>query len=302
MNRLRLNRNGVVQETQQDFDFVFQELETSRIRNKVLTGKIIDIQSSQEGAKNTNCRVRYKNQNIIIPISEMGIELADNIDIDIIDEDEWVRKAMILSSMIGAEIDFIVRGMDDHDKNELIVVASREDAKRKECYRFYLADDAKFTDSIEEVEARVIAVSKQAARLEIHGIECTLQMKELVWEWTEDLHKIMNPGDVIWVKVLNKTIEDGKVSLKVSGREALPNTALSALEKITIGSVCLGTVTKMLPDCPVFIHLENGANAIAFNTRLTTQPFEGDMVKLAINGISYEKQTATGVLIGLIRR
>lgn len=294
--RLTISKDGVVQANQ--LDFVLQELETSRIRRKTLTGRIIDIQSSQEGAKNTNCRVRYKNQNIIIPISEMGIKLTTNWD----DEDEWIRKAKLLSTMVGAEIDFIVRGIDDQNKDEIIVVASREDALKKERYEYYLSEDPIFTDDTDRVEARVIGVSKQSARLEIHGVELTIEMKDLVWEWTDDLHKIMNPGDVIWVKVLEKSIEeDGEVILKVSGKEALPNTALKALEKISIGSVCLGTVTKILPDQPFFIHLENGANAIAFNTRLTEQPFEGDMIKLAINGINLEKQTATGVLVGLIR-
>ena len=35
------------------------------------------MEVSDIGAKNTNCRVRYKNQSVLIPISEMGIELSN---------------------------------------------------------------------------------------------------------------------------------------------------------------------------------------------------------------------------------
>lgn len=294
MSRLTINKDGTPRV--HDVDFVIHELEDSRIRRQILSARIIDMQVSGDGPKNTNCRVLYKNQAIIIPISEMGIELANN------DGDEWTRKVQILSTMIGAEIDFIVRGMDTKDPNNIIVIASRADALRKKRHEYFLSDNPILTDEYDEAEARVLAVAEQSARLEICGVEVTLPMKDLFWEWCTDVRERLNPGDVIPVKILEKKIEGKDIQLSVSAKEAMPNTVAIALEKIHIGDKCLGEVTRIAENQPIFIHLKNGANAIAHNSRVNTAAFPGDIVYLAINQINEEKQTAVGVITRVIHQ
>lgn len=294
MSRLTINKDGTPRV--HDINFVLHELEDSRIRRQILSAKIIDMQVSADGPKNTNCRVRYKNQSIIIPISEMGIELANN------DGDEWTRKVQILSTMIGAEIDFIVRGMDTKDPNNIIVIASRADALRKKRHEYFLSERPIFTDEFDEAEARVLAVAEQSARLEVCGVELTLPMRDLFWEWCVDVRDHLNPGDVIPVKILEKSVVDGEIHLSVSAKDAMHNTAAAALEKIHIGDKCLGVVTQIRENQPIFIHLENGANAIAHNSRVNTVAFPGDVVYLAINQINEEKQTAVGVITRVIHQ
>lgn len=296
MSRLTINKDGTPRV--HDIDFVLHELEDSRIRRRILSGIITDMEVSDDGPKNTNCRVRYKNQSVLIPISEMGIELANSNE-----ENEWVRKTQILSTMVGAEVDFIVRGVDLKDKDNPIIVASRADALRKKRSEYFTSEHPIFTDKYDEAEARVIAVAEQSARLEIYGVEVTLPMNELLWDWVVDLRKVLSPGDVIPVKVLEKKVdEEGNITLRVSGKEALPNTAEIALKKIKPGNKCLGVVTQIRENQPVFIHLDNGANAIAHNTRVNTVAYPGDIVNLAITGINEEKCTAVGVITRVIRQ
>ena len=90
MSILTINKDGTP--SYNEVNYVLHELEDSRIKRHILSGIITDMEVSDIGAKNTNCRVRYKNQSVLIPISEMGIELSNNDN-----GDEWVRKTQILS-------------------------------------------------------------------------------------------------------------------------------------------------------------------------------------------------------------
>lgn len=297
MSMLTINKDGTP--SFNDVDFVLHELEDSRIRRHIVSGTITDMEVSDVGAKNTNCRVRYKNQSVLIPISEMGIELANNNE-----GDEWVRKTQILSTMVGAIVDFIVRGIDRNDPDNIIIVGSRADALRKKRFEYFTSSNPVFNkEKHDTAEARVIAVSEQSARLEIFGVELTLPMNELRWDWVVDLREHLSPGDVIPVKILDESVdEDGNINLKVSGKKALKNTAESALKKIKVGNKCRGIVTQIRENQPVFIHLDNGANAIAHNTRVNTVAYPGDVVILAINGINEEKGTAVGVITRVIHQ
>lgn len=297
MSMLTINKDGTP--SYNEVNYVLHELEDSRIKRHILSGIITDMEVSDIGAKNTNCRVRYKNQSVLIPISEMGIELSNNDN-----GDEWVRKTQILSKMLGAVVDFIVRGIDRDDPDDIHIVASRADALRKKRFEYFTSNEPIFDiEKYDKAEARVIAVSQQSARLEICGVELTLPMNELFWSWVADVREHLSPGDVIPVKILDESVdEEGNIKLRVSGKEAVKNTAALALKKIHAGNKCVGVVTHIEENQPVFIRLENGANAIAHNSRVNTVAYPGDIVTLAINVINEEKQTAVGVITNVIKQ
>ena len=181
MSILTINKDGTP--SYNEVNYVLHELEDSRIKRHILSGIITDMEVSDIGAKNTNCRVRYKNQSVLIPISEMGIELSNNDN-----GDEWVRKTQILSKMLGAVVDFIVRGIDRDDPDDIHIVASRADALRKKRFEYFTSNEPIFDiEKYDKAEARVIAVSQQSARLEICGVELTLPMNELFWSCVADV-------------------------------------------------------------------------------------------------------------------
>lgn len=174
----------------------------------------------------------------------------------------------------------------------------------KKRFEYFTSNDPIFDiEKYDKAEARVIAVSQQSARLEICGVELTLPMNELFWSWVADVREHLSPGDVIPVKILDESVdEEGNIKLRVSGKEAVKNTAALALKKIHAGNKCVGVVTHIEENQPVFIRLENGANAIAHNSRVNTVAYPGDIVTLAINDINEEKQTAVGVITNVIKQ
>ena len=56
-------------------------------------------------------------------------------------------------------------------------------------------------------------------------------MNELFWSWVADVREHLSPGDVIQVKILDESVdEEGNIKLRVSGKEAVKNTAALALK------------------------------------------------------------------------
>ncbi len=95
-----------------------------------------------------------------------------------------LRQNKILGNMLGADIDFIVKGIDSKARS---VVASRRDAMLKKRQTFYLDTDAAtgmyriYEDRI--VQARVIAVADKVIRVEVFGVECSIMARDLSWDW-----------------------------------------------------------------------------------------------------------------------
>lgn len=80
-----------------------------------------------------------------------------------------LRQNKILGNMLGAEIDFIVKGIDSKSRS---VVDSRKDAMCKKWQIFYMDTDSAGMYRIYEnriVQARVIAVAEKVVRVEVFG-------------------------------------------------------------------------------------------------------------------------------------
>ena len=80
----------------------------------------------------------------------------------------------ILSTMLTAEIDFIVRGLNH---NERSAVASRKAAMLRKRQTFYLDTNEDGEPLVYEgrvVQARVIGVAEKSLRVDVFGVECTI--------------------------------------------------------------------------------------------------------------------------------
>lgn len=97
-----------------------------------------------------------------------------------------VRQHKLLSRMLGAEIDFVVKGIDSKTRS---VVASRKEAMLKKRKIFYMDTDDAGEYRIYDgriVQARIIAVSEKAVRIEAFGVETTVMARDLSWDWIGD--------------------------------------------------------------------------------------------------------------------
>ena len=88
--------------------------------------------------------------------------------------------------MLTAEIDFIVRGLDNSARS---VVASRKAAMLRKRQTFYLDTNEDGVPMIYEgrvVQARVIGVAEKVLRVEVFGVECTIFARDLSAAWFGD--------------------------------------------------------------------------------------------------------------------
>ena len=94
-----------------------------------------------------------------------------------------LRQNKLLGNMLGAEIDFVVRGIDSGSRS---VVASRRDAMLRKRQLFFLAPGPGGHPRIEAgriVQARVIAVAEKTVRVEVFGVETSILARDLAWDY-----------------------------------------------------------------------------------------------------------------------
>lgn len=94
-----------------------------------------------------------------------------------------LRQNKILNNMLGCEIDFIVKGLDNQTRS---IVASRKDAMLKKRQIFYLDTTLNGVPKIHEdrvVQARVVAVAEKVVRAEIFGVETSILARDLSFDW-----------------------------------------------------------------------------------------------------------------------
>lgn len=155
-----------------------------------------------------------------------------------------VRQMKLLGNMLGAEIDFVILGIDSKTRS---VVASRREAMMRKRQLFYFSPDANGEYRVREgrvVQARVIAVADKSIRVEIFGVECSIMARDLAWDWIGDAHDRFAVGDQILVRVteVNKTSQE-ELSVRADVKSVTENTSREALKRCRVQSKYAGRVT-----------------------------------------------------------
>ena len=287
-------------ETQEDReDIIWHEIRNAYRTRRILTGKLGGIE--QTDSKKTIAIVDYKGFRIIIPLKEMMIQLPRTST-----EQEYselmLRQNKILNNMLGADIDFIVRGIDS---KTFSVVASRREAMLRKRQLFYLDTDSSGTYRIYEgriVQSRVIAVAEKVIRVEIFGVETSIMARDLAWDWIGDAHERFSVGDEVLVrvqKVRRESLED--ISIRVDVKSISQNTSQDNLQKCRVQSKYMGKVTDVHKGV-VYIRLSNGVNAIAHSCYDYRTPGKKDDVSFAVTRLDMERGVAVGIITRIIRQ
>ena len=156
------------------------------------------------------------------------------------------RLNRILGTMLGAEIDFIVKGIDSTTHS---AVASRQEAMLRKRQTFYLGKDVSGNPYIYPgrlVEARVIAVAEKVLRVEAFGIECAIFARDLSWQWVSDVRDLYSVGDRVLVRVQEIRGEDAEnLSIRADIRSTFSETSVDNLKKCQVQSKYAGKVTDL---------------------------------------------------------
>lgn len=287
-------------ETQESLEeSAWHEIRNAYRTRKILTGTLGGIEQTDTGK--TLAIVSYNDFRIVIPIKEMMINLGRSPSGPEYG-DLMLRQNKILGNMLGAEIDFIVKGIESKTRS---VVASRKDAMLKKRQLFYLNTDTSGMYRVYEgriVQARVIAVAEKVVRIEAFGVECSIVARDLSWDWLGDAHERFSVGDQILVRILSVNrngLED--LSIKADVKSVLDNTNHENLKKCRVQGKYAGKVTDVHKGV-VYIRLANGVNAIAHSCYDRRMPGKKDDVSFAVTHLDEERGVAVGLITRIIKQ
>ena len=296
---LTIDVDGDVETEEQLAEIAWHEIRNAYRTRRILTGMLGGIEQTDNGK--TVAIVEYKGYRIIIPLREMVVNFPNNVSGDDY-MDLVVRHHKLVSNMLGAEIDFLVKGIDSKTRS---VVASRREAMLKKRQTFYMETDNSGTYKIYDgriVQARVIAVAEKAIRIEAFGVECSIMARDLSWDWIGDAHDRYSVGDQIVVRILSvkrDNVED--LSIKADVKSVSDNNKRTNLSQCRIQSKYAGKVTDVHKGV-VYVRLTNGVNAVAHSCYDRRMPGKKDDVSFAVTHIDEEKGVAVGIITRIIKQ
>ena len=292
------NREDV--ETQEDReDIIWHEIHNAYRTRRILTGKLGGIE--QLDNRKTVAVVDYKGFRIIIPLKEMMINLGRSPSGQEY-ADLMLRQNKILGNMLGADIDFVVRGIDSKTRS---VVASRREAMMRKRQTFYFDLDPDGMYRVYEgriVQARVIAVAEKVVRVEVFGVECSILARDLAWDWIGDAHERFAVGDEVLIRILSvrrNSLED--LGIRADIKSTSENTDRDNLQKCRIQGKYAGKVTDVHKGV-VYVRLANGVNAVAHSCYDYRMPGKKDDVSFAVTRLDMERGVAVGIITRIIRQ
>lgn len=276
----------------------WHEIHNAYRTRRILSGHLGGIEQTAGGK--TIATVEYNGFRIVIPLKEMMIQLGDTNGQSA--SAVVLRQNKLLGNMLGAEIDFVVRGIDSGSRS---VVASRRDAMLRKRQLFFLAPGPGGHPRIEAgriVQARVIAVAEKTVRVEVFGIETSILARDLAWDWISDAHERFATGDEVLVRVqeiLGNTPET--LSIRVDIKSTTPNTCAENLKKCRVQSRYAGRVTDVHHGI-VYVRLASGVNAVAHSCYDRRTPGKMDDVSFVVTKLDTERCIAVGIITRIIRQ
>lgn len=295
MSILTVDASGVSSERDKG-NTAWHELVNAYRTRKILSGELSGIERLEGGW--VVAVVYYKGCRILIPMEEMMINLeGDGRE----NSDPLNRQTRLANNMLGAQMDFMIRDMDEKSES---VVASRKEAMLRKRQQFYMPqqDSPPMIVPGRTVEARVIAVAQKAVRLEVFGVECSLKARDMTWEWLSDANEKFSTGDVVSVvikSISGDSIETIKV--EVSAKEAKTNVNKENLMRLRRQGKYVGKITDVYKGT-YFLCLNCKVNAVAHSCNTASLPGQGDEVGFLVTRINEEREVAEGIITRIIKR
>ena len=294
---LTIEVDSSVESSQEKEEARWHQLLNAQRTRKILTGPLSGIEKLESGW--TVAVTYFNGYRIIIPMSEMMINLkGDGRE----NADTLNRQVRIANNMLGADIDFIIKDLDEASRS---VVASRKDAMLRKRQIFYFSDNEEEQPMIYPgriVEARVIAVAPKAVRLEVFGVECSVRARDMAWEWMPDATEKFQVGDLVLVCVNKVEAPDVEnVTVMADAKGATENTNKDNLKKCHRQGKYSGIITDVYKGT-YFIRLDLGVNAIAHECNMTTLPGKWDRIGFVVTRINETSEVAEGIITRMIKR
>ena len=280
-------------------DLVWHQIQTAFYTRRMLTGTIGGIEQMDNGT--TVAIADYKGFRVMIPLKEMVVDF--NTGSTQRREREFLQRlSRVIGSMLGAEIDFIVKGIDNDSRS---IVGSRKDAMLKKRQIYYLDSNDDGNTWIYPgriVQARVLGVMEKLIWVEVFGVECAIVARNLSWGWIGDARDHYSIGDKILVRVHEVLgVAPEEIGIRIDVKSLTPDTTRENLKKCRVQSKYAGKVTDIHKGV-VFVRLSNGVNAIAHTCLDYRMPGKKDDVTFVVTRLDEERGVAVGIIPRIIRQ
>ncbi|MCL2775662.1 MAG: RNA-binding protein [Oscillospiraceae bacterium] len=273
------------------------EIKNARKTNRIMSGILSGIEMISD--EYNIAVVDYRRFRIAIPINDM-IDNNELVDIST-KEDIMVRKSKVVGNMLGAEVDFIVKGIDSRTRS---VVASRVEAMRKKRRLFYMTPDSSGRNKIYEgrdVQARVIAVAEKSIWIEAFGVTCPIFARDLAKEWIGNAAEKFSIGDttVVRIKKIYRD-KDDNISINAEIKSITENMNSEIRKKCQIQGKYAGYVKDIYDDVYI-IRLAIGVDAVAHSCYNNRLPCKNDRVCFTVTHFDDERNEAVGIISKVIK-
>ncbi len=230
---------------------------------------------------------------VVIPFAQMGFDLDRG-------EGSQREARLFMGSMLGAKIDYMVRGIDAEAR---IAAASRRDAMLVRQASILNARGNNRKYRINEgmrVTARIVHVSRFTVRVEIYGFETFVPINRISNLWVSDIREVIQVGEERLVEILSLVRgEDGRVTkMEVSLRAAEEAPRLQLREGNTYTGHIINfsekayyvRVSGMLAEIRCPVRSSHTMEVIGI----------GDLVKFYIRGV--HDGVPTGAILKVLKR
>ena len=257
---------------------------------KILTDMVQGVERPSPDSELSYAVVYHGSFKVIIPVLEMVEEPEDYRG-----QPKGDVLHYLLNKRLGAEIDYIVKGVDQETG---VAAASRLEAMAKKRKEYYFRTDTGGNYQIYEgirAEARVISVIRAGIFIDLFGAETYIPLKELSYQRWVDAGVHYQPGQRVLVKVLEVDRSDrNRPRVSASVKQASENPYEKALQKYSVGSRYVGTVS-LVDLNGVFVSLDGGIDCLcSYPPR--GRPPRGSRVTVRILGINRENNRIWGAI------
>ena len=200
-----------------------------------------------------------------------------------------------LNKRLGAEIDYIIKGIDQESG---IAVGSRLEAMEIKRRQYYFGRDRDGNNLIYEgvcAEARIVSVIRAGIFVDLFGLEVYIPLRELSYQRLMDAGVQYQTGQRVLVKILKIDRSDrSHIQVTASVKQAGENPYEKALKRYSVGNRSVGTVS-MVDTTGVFVALDGGIDCLCSYPKRGRPP-RGSRVTVRILGINHESNRIWGAI------
>lgn len=266
------------------------DLMESKQSRRILTGTIHGIEHAERSSVPIAV-ITHGSFKVIIPVQEAITPPEDYHGYP----PDRVHEYM-LSKRLGAEVNFIVKGIDVKGK---LAVASMLEAMQRVRRHYYFAQDRDGLDLLRvdrRAEARVVSVIRSGIFVELFGLEVFVPMSELSYQRILDARDEFQPGQRVLVRILELDKSDpANIKAKLSVKQAKENPTRKAFERFDIGNVYIGTVT-MIRTNGIYVSMDGGMDCLCKLSAMA-RPSRGTRVTVRILGKDEKRYSIWGTII-----